>query len=113
MTDSSVAQSIDQRLALVNGRIVLPNAIVDDQVVLIEQGQIIAITTRDAIGDATSIEVGGRWITPGLIDLHTHGALGHTFNEPTSEAFGAICDENARHGVTSLCATLASAPMPG
>jgi N-acetylglucosamine-6-phosphate deacetylase len=111
MTESQMFQSTDQRLALVNGRIVLPDAIVDDRVVLLEMGRIIAITTREAIGDAASIDVGGRWITPGLIDIHTHGATGHTFNEPTSEAFAAICDENARHGVTSLCATLAPAPL--
>ncbi|MBI5566680.1 MAG: N-acetylglucosamine-6-phosphate deacetylase [Chloroflexi bacterium] len=106
-----MSQSTHQRAALVNGRIVLPDEVVDDQIVLIEDGTIIAITHRDAIGDANPIDVGGRWITPGLIDLHTHGALGHTFNEPTSEAFTAICDVNARHGVTSLCATLAPAPL--
>jgi len=57
------------------------------------------------------IDVGGRWITPGLIDLHTHGALGHTFNEPNEQAFSAILQENASRGVTGLLATLATAPM--
>jgi N-acetylglucosamine-6-phosphate deacetylase len=99
------------RLALLNGRIVLPDAIVDDRALVIEGGKIVAISDRDAIGPETSpIDVGGRLITPGLIDIHTHGALGHTFNEPTAEAFETICAENARHGVTSLCATLAPAP---
>jgi N-acetylglucosamine-6-phosphate deacetylase len=112
VTERQVAQSVKRRWALVNGRVVLPAAVVDDRAVLIEHGKIVAITERDAIGDATPIDVEGRWITPGLIDIHTHGALGHTFNEPTSEAFAAICDENARHGVTSLCATLAPAPLP-
>jgi N-acetylglucosamine-6-phosphate deacetylase len=102
---------MNQRTALINGRIVLPDSIINDQVVLIEDGKIVAITHLDAIGDTHPIDVGGRWITPGLIDLHTHGALGHTFNEPTSEAFATICDVNAQHGVTSLCATLAPAPM--
>jgi N-acetylglucosamine-6-phosphate deacetylase len=101
----------EQRIALINGRIVLPDAIVDDRALVIENGKIAAIAEVDTIGsDAHSIDVGGRWITPGLIDIHTHGALGHTFNEPTHEAFTTICAENARHGVTSLCATLAPAP---
>lgn len=110
MTDTMVSQAPNQRTALINGRIVLPDAIVDDQALILEHGKIVAIT-RDAIGDANPIDVGGRWITPGLIDLHTHGALRHTFNEPTGEAFAAICDENARRGVTSLLATLAPAPL--
>jgi N-acetylglucosamine-6-phosphate deacetylase len=113
MISNDSAQYSEQRLALENGRVVLPDAIVDDRVVLIEHGKIIAITDRDAIGsDTHPIDVGGRWITPGLIDIHTHGALGHTFNEPTPEAFGTICAENARHGVTSLCTALAPAPLP-
>lgn len=110
MTDALVSEAPNRRTALINGRLVLPDAIVDDQAMLIEQGTIVAIT-RDALGDAKPIDVGGRWITPGLIDLHTHGALGHTFNEPTREAYAAICDENARRGVTGVLATLAPAPL--
>ena len=104
---------LGQRVALINGQIVVPNAIVEDRVMLIDHGKIVAIIDRDTIGsDTHSIDVGGRLITPGLIDIHTHGALGHTFNEPTREAFETICAANARHGVTSLCAAIAPAPLP-
>jgi N-acetylglucosamine-6-phosphate deacetylase len=100
------------RAALINGRIVLPDAIIDDRALVIEGGKIVALAERAAIGsDVTLIDTGGRWITPGLVDIHTHGALGHTFNEPTAEAFETICAENARHGVTSLCAALAPASL--
>ncbi|HEY4723975.1 MAG TPA: N-acetylglucosamine-6-phosphate deacetylase [Anaerolineae bacterium] len=96
-----------------NGRIVLPDAILDDRVVLLDAGKIVAIAARDTIGSETKmLDAGGRLITPGLIDLHTHGALGHTFNEPTATAYATICAENAKHGVTSLCGALAPAPLP-
>lgn len=102
-----------KRTALVNGRVVFPEAVTPGKAVVIECGKIADIVEVGAIGsDVETIDVGGRYITPGLIDLHTHGALGHTFNEPTLEAFGAITRENARRGVTALLATMATAPIP-
>ena len=101
------------RLALVNGRIVLPGAVVSGKVLVVEDDQILGVSETDSLGsEVQRVDVGGRLITPGLVDIHTHGALGHTFNEPTAEAFAIITAENARRGVTSLLATLAAAPLP-
>ena len=100
------------RFAITNGRIVLPYAIVTGQAVVVEGEKIIGIAPSGSLGcDLPRVDVGERIITPGLIDLHTHGALGHTFNEPTAKAFAAITGENARHGVTALLATVATAPI--
>jgi len=101
------------RFALVNGRIVLPAEIAQGKALVIERDKIVAVTDEGALGaDIERVDVGGRYITPGLIDIHTHGALGHTFNEPTADAFATICAENARRGVTRVVATLATAPIP-
>ena len=103
----------DKWLALINGRIVLPDALVTGKAVVIQGQQIVGIADSDELGaEVERMDVGGRLITPGLIDIHTHGALGHTFNEPTAEAFASITETNARRGVTSLLATLAPAPIP-
>ena len=67
---------------------------------------------NDLGDELEKIDVNGNMITPGLIDIHTHGALGHTFNETTEEAYSVITRENARRGVTSLLATPATAPIP-
>lgn len=102
-----------QRLALINGRIALPYEILTGKAVVVEGDVIAGIADPGSLGsDTDTLDVGGRLITPGLMDIHTHGALGHTFNEPTAEAFAAITEENARRGVTSLLATLATAPLP-
>ena len=97
------------RFALVNGRIVLPREIVSGQGLLVDNGRITGVMSPDSLSSAvTQIDVGGRLITPGLIDMHIHGALGRSFNEPTAEAFTTILHENARRGVTSLLATTAT-----
>jgi N-acetylglucosamine-6-phosphate deacetylase len=103
---------LDKKIALVNGRVVQRGLVTQGKTVVIDNGKIVGVDDVGALGaDIERVDVGGRWITPGLIDLHTHGALGHTFNEPTAEAFGTICAENARRGVTGLLATLATAPI--
>jgi N-acetylglucosamine-6-phosphate deacetylase len=100
------------RFALVNGRIILPNSIENGKAVIVEEDKVSAIANVGDIGsDIQVIDVGGRWISPGLVDIHTHGAVRHNFNEPTAGAYTAICHENARHGVTSLLATLVPAPI--
>jgi N-acetylglucosamine-6-phosphate deacetylase len=99
-------------VALINGRVVLPDRVVTGQAVIVEGGVIADVVDFSEVGAGIeTVDVGDRLITPGLIDIHTHGALGHTFNEPTAEAFDAITRENARRGVTSLLATTATAPM--
>ncbi len=101
------------RTALTHGRIVLPNEVVGDQALLVEEGKIVGLSDLASLGsDVKLVDVGNRTITPGLVDLHTHGALGHTFNEPTAAAFQAITQENARRGVTCLLATLAPVSIP-
>lgn len=101
------------RVALVNGRLVLPHEIVAGKALIVEGKAIAGIGEVDSLGaEMQKIDVGGRYITPGLIDIHVHGALGHTFNESMAEAFAVITQENARRGVTSLLATVATASIP-
>ena len=101
------------RFALTNGRVILPQEIVTGKAVVVEGKKIVGIAETDSLGTETEkIDVGGRYIAPGLIDIHTHGALDHTFNEPTVEAFASITEENATRGITSLLATISTAPIP-
>jgi N-acetylglucosamine-6-phosphate deacetylase len=100
------------RYALVNGRLVLPDRVVEGQALLVEEGRIAALAPQGEIGDQyPRLDVGGRLVTPGLIDIHTHGALGYTFNDAHEEAYAEIAQANLRYGVTSLLATTVSAPL--
>lgn len=101
------------RFALTNGRVILPQEIVTGKAVVVGGKRIVGIADADSLSaEVEKIDVGGRYIAPGLIDIHTHGALDHTFNEPTGEAFASITKENVRRGITSLLATISTAPIP-
>ena len=92
-------------LALTGGRIVLPDRLETHQALVVDQGRIAALVDVDAVGPQLAVvDVGGRLIAPGLIDIHTHGALGYTFNDPDAAAFAAITQAQAQHGVTALLA---------
>src|SRR4051794_26701257 len=101
------------RFALTGGRIVLPDRVVDGQAVLIDGTTIAAIVAPGELGsEMPTVDAGGRYITPGLIDIHMHGALGQTFNEPDDEAFRVITDVLAKRGITTVLVTLATAAIP-
>lgn len=99
------------RTALVNGRIVLPDRIVTGTALVVEDGRITGLLDPNELeAGVEQIDADGGLIAPGLIDIHTHGALRHTFNEPASEAWDIITAENLRRGTTALLATFAPAP---
>jgi len=46
---------------------------IDDGAILFEDGRIAAVGPElSAPADATIVDAGGRWVTPGLIDVHSH-----------------------------------------
>ncbi len=108
-----IIQQPKGRFALLNGRVILPWQVVTGQAVVVEGQKIIGVAGVDSLGaEVEKIDVGGRYVTSGLMDIHVHGALGCTFNEPTPQAFATVTEEHAQHGVTSLLATIATAPLP-
>ena len=97
------------RFALTGGRLVLPTALVTNHALVIDAGRIAGIVApTDLPADLLKLDVGGRLISPGLIDIHIHGAVNHSFNDATPAAFAAITQETAHRGITSLLATTAT-----
>src|SRR6056297_2426603 len=81
------------------GRLVLPDRVADD-LVLYTDGDRIEAVCRDAdvAGDVPRRDLAGAYLLPGLIDVHTHGALGRSFLEGDDEAFETVLMAQARHG---------------
>src|SRR3712207_4792860 len=99
--------------ALINGRVILPHAVVEGHAVVVDDGKIAAIVDQNELGPRlATVDVSGRYIAPGLVDIHVHGALGYTFNEATTTSFATVTQALAAHGVTAFLATIATASIP-
>jgi len=71
-------------------------------------------TTGSTTGSATDTtevtDAGGHWLTPGFIDLHGHGAGGHSFDDGPEELFLALAAHRA-HGTTRSVISLVANPL--
>jgi len=57
-----------------------------------------------------TIDVAGRWLVPGFIDLHTHGGGGHSHEETVDDIEVALATHRA-HGTTRSVLSLVANPM--
>lgn len=90
-----------------NVRIVEPGRRVHSGDVLVNEGAIVAtgqVPAADVAGAAT-IEGGGRLLTPGLIDVHTHGIM-HSLYQSGAAGLRSAARELGRFGVTTVLPTL-------
>lgn len=88
---------------IINGKILLENQIVEDKVLVFDE-KILDITNT-VPSDAEIIDAQGRYVCPGLIDIHIHGNMGKDTMDGTKEAVTTIAESIKRHGVTSFLPT--------
>ena len=92
-------------IVLAGGDIVLPDRILSDASLIIDQGRIAAIdTTRGAPAGASLVNVQESFIVPGFVDVHVHGVEGHDTLDGAG-AIAAIASRLPRYGVTAFCPT--------
>ncbi|MDG2528893.1 N-acetylglucosamine-6-phosphate deacetylase [Caulobacter endophyticus] len=96
--------------ALVNGAVLTPAGVVDGQALLIEGGVIVGLVDRaDVPADATTEDLAGGLLVPGLIDTQVNGGGGVLFNDaPTVETIAAIGAAHRAFGTTGFLPTLIS-----
>ena len=100
---------MEESFAIVGGRVVLEDGIAVGHSVLVRDGVIADVCPDDRLdGDLERVDVRGMVVTPGLIDLHVHGALGRSFSDATQESFDDVLGFLAANGVTSARASLST-----
>ena len=92
-----------------NGRVVLPDGVLENSSVLAENGQITQIGQPCPVGIPAEDARGG-YILPGFIDIHVHGGGDGDFMDIDPEAVRAITKAHCEHGTTALVATTMTCP---
>lgn len=97
-----------------HAKIVLPNSI-ENGFLTVSDGKIREIGKGEPT-EATfrtcdeTIDCGGKYLSPGFIDIHTHGAGGCDFTDGTEEAIKGACLEHLKHGTTTIFPTTMTCP---
>ena len=91
---------------VINGKIVLPDAVVSDKALAFdsETGKIVGLADSIPAG-AETIDAAGKYVAPGLVDIHIHGYLGEDTCDAKPEGIKKMAYGVAKNGVTSFLPT--------
>ena len=74
----------------------------------IENGRI--VSSAEEVTDKTELDASGLKVLPGLVDIHSHGAIRHDFSDADVEGLKAILQYEKSQGITSYCPTSMTLP---
>jgi len=103
------------RTILKNGTLITPIRTIKNGGIVIEEGKIVSIFDKntDIKFDALDrvIDVRSHYISPGFIDIHSHGGFGYDYLDGTVESIVKASEGHMKYGATSIVPTISSAPL--
>lgn len=94
------------KVKIYNAEVITPYRVIHGGTVLIEKGKISYVTDKALqTEDYMEINACGKYVSPGFVDIHTHGGGGFDYMDGTVEAYLGAAEAHARHGTTSLVPT--------
>lgn len=94
---------------ITNGKIILHDEIVEKNV-FVENDKIIEISDRQPINEEI-VDAKGLYVSPGFVDVHTHGRGGSDTMYATFEDLNTISKATLKTGVTSFLPTTMTMPV--
>ena len=92
-----------------HGTIITPFQLLEDRIIIIEKGKIIAITDKKEdlaiLKNIEIIEAQNKFIVPGYIDIHVHGGGGSDVMDGEYEAIKQVATTHSRFGTTAFLPT--------
>ena len=66
---------------------------------------IVKVAPAGTLDGEEVLDVSGRYVTPGFVDIHIHGSKGSDFCDAGAEHIETMCEYLGSVGVTSFCGT--------
>lgn len=88
----------------INGKIIMEDEIIKNKYLVFDE-DILEITGNINLNDYEVIDLEGKYISPGFVDIHIHGSNGSDVMDGTKKALDNIAVNVAKNGVTSFLAT--------
>ncbi|MFD2417823.1 N-acetylglucosamine-6-phosphate deacetylase [Amycolatopsis pigmentata] len=97
-------------LVLTDGRLALPEGLVDGGWLAVAQGRIAGVGTGTP-PPGERLDLAGALVVPGFIDTHCHGGGGGSFSSAETKEIIRAITAHRRHGTTTMLASLVSEPI--
>ena len=101
------------KAALTGGKIITPFRVLNDGVLIFEDGKISELckASETTLPKKCKVyDVKGMTVCPGFVDLLTHGGAGHGFADDSEESIEKISQYLLAHGSTTVLASLFAKP---
>ncbi len=99
---------------VIRGNLILPDRIIENGWLLIDNGVIKEVREAGQGNDLPSADLqdySGHWVSPGLVDIHLHGALGREVMDLEVAGLKEIAGHQAACGVTAFFPTTLTASL--
>lgn len=92
-----------------NGKVFQEDGTYREMDLYVEKGRL--VSCEQEVSDKKELDATGLKVLPGLIDIHSHGAVGHDFSDADAAGLRKILQYEKAHGITSYCPTSMTLPL--
>ncbi|MDF2686859.1 MAG: N-acetylglucosamine-6-phosphate deacetylase [Clostridia bacterium] len=97
---------MNNNLIIKNARIITENEIIENGIIIIKNGMISEIGSFiNNNCDFPVFDAENKYVSPGFIDIHTHGSYGNDFMDGDVDGFLSIAKNALLHGATTIIPT--------
>ena len=98
--------------AILGGKIVTPSGVLDGMAVVFEETIVSIVPQSEIPQNADVICANGKYVLPGLVDMHIHGYLGADASDGDFEGLKTMAEGVCKNGVTAFLPTTMTVSDP-